>query len=190
MHYERWRRNGDPGPAGHLIHKNIGAACHGPDCDRAATRKGLCAAHYAMSRRGQDLRPLDLAYAATRNMTITERIEHYSAAPDARGCRIWQGALNGRGYPVLNCATEGRGNLAHRVAYMLASGTTLPSYQPVHHICGVAACVEPTHLKPVESWENSAEMLERNHYLRRIAMLEEALRTVSPDHELLCERAA
>jgi hypothetical protein len=69
--------------------------------------------------------------------------------------------------------TRGLGWLAHRVIYMLDTGDRLPSHVPIHHKCGVALCVELTHLQTTTWHENTAEMLERNYYLARIAELEE-----------------
>lgn len=57
--------------------------------------------------------------------------------------------------------------------------------QAAHHKCGNSACVNPEHLQPVTHAENSAEMLQRNAYLRRINELEGALRSISPAHPVL-----
>lgn len=164
-----------------------GKLCYGPECDRVATRKSLCGGHYAIYRRGEELRPLKLEYAVTRDMTIAERMEHYSSAPNQTGCVLWTGAKNSRNYPVIHGSGEMGTNLAHRVAYIIATGDNPEPHEPIHHKCGQSLCIEPSHLQKVESWENSAEMLERTFYKRRIAQLEDALRFLNPEHELLSQ---
>lgn len=57
--------------------------------------------------------------------------------------------------------------------------------QAAHHKCGNSACVNPDHLQAVTHAENSAEMLQRRAYVRRIEELEEALRAVAPSHPVL-----
>lgn len=181
-HYNQRQKGQDLRP---LQERYAGKPCEGPECDRVATRKGLCAAHYAIHRRGEPLRPLILDYAATRNMSLSERMEHYAGPRTESGCRLWQGATSARNYPVVNGADELGTNLAHRVAYILATGDAPASHEPIHHKCGESRCVEASHLQKVHSWENSAEMLERNHYKRRIAELEAALRELDPSHNAL-----
>lgn len=182
-HYARFRRTGSAGPAGNLIETNVGKICAGPDCSRAATRKGYCGAHYCIVvRRGEEARPLKMEYVPTRGMSLGERLEYYSSPPDERGCRLWTGGLTVRGYAVVN--DGGNTRLAHRRVYEIHNGTQLQSHEPVHHICSVNRCVAIEHLQKVESWENSAEMLERQWFEERIAELEAALGVIAPDHEL------
>lgn len=181
-HYNQWQKGQELRPLQELY---AGKLCAGPECERVATRRGLCASHYAIHRRGEALRPLMLDYAATRNMSLAERLEHYSGPRTKSGCRLWQGAKSARNYPVVNGSDELGTNLAHRVAYILATGDTPAPHEPIHHKCGQSLCVEAAHLQKVNSWENSAEMLERTHYKRRIADLEAALRELDPHNAAL-----
>ena len=185
MHYARLMSNGDTGPVGSLLASNQGTLCSGPECDREATRKGMCGAHYRQARRGDPLRPIRENFGATRGMTLDERLQYYTGDPNENGCRIWSGSINDRGYAVINTRGARKSALAHRVAHDLAKGEVTPAHLPIHHKCGVTACVEVTHLQVVEPWENSAEMHERRHYIRRIGELEEALFALDPNHPLL-----
>lgn len=55
MHYRRWRKTGTT-DEGRM--SNVGATCHGPDCQRDAVAKGLCAAHREQQKKGRDLAPI------------------------------------------------------------------------------------------------------------------------------------
>ena len=57
--------------------------------------------------------------------------------------------------------------------------------QAAHHICANTKCVNPEHLQPVTHRDNIAEMLARHSYLKRIAELEEAIKELAPNHEVL-----
>lgn len=118
-------------------------------------------------------------------MTLEQRFEYYAGAPNERGCREWTGGINENGYGTI-FIQKGRGNrLAHRVAVEIATGEPVSEGMPVHHTCANRRCVEASHLRVVEAWENTAEMMERQSYIKRIAKLEQALFSVSPDHPLL-----
>lgn len=73
--------------------------------------------------------------------------------------------------------------MAHRVMAQATYGDIKD--KPVHHKCGDRRCVNPAHLQVVRPIENVAEMLERNAYLRRIAELEQVLRSTHPHHPLV-----
>lgn len=180
-HYQRWRIAGTTGPVGDLYVSNNGKTCDGPDCYRKATRKGLCSTHYSMVRLGGPLRPVDETIGEVRRMSPEERMAHYTAPPNENGCRLWTGWLN-NGYGQVGVRGETR--LVHRLVLEM-SGVDVPPQMHVHHKCAVRACVEPTHLQVVHPWENSAEMWERNYYLRRIGELEAALGSLDSAHPLL-----
>jgi len=74
--------------------------------------------------------------------------------------------------------------MAHRVAYEIATGDKPERHEPIHHICGVSICVEPTHLQKISRHENTAEMLERTFYLKRIAALEAEVARLGGDPAL------
>lgn len=68
------------------------------------------------------------------------------------GCWLWQGAITSAGYGTT--AVEGRTRGAHRVAYEAFVGPIPPGLQ-IDHLCRVRHCVNPDHLEPVTSLENT-----------------------------------
>lgn len=100
---------------------------------------------------------------------------------DMNGCWLWQRKLN-NGYPVQNWGNKWF--QVHRLSLEAKHGKPLGS-QSAHHICAVAACVNPDHLQPVTHRDNVAEMLQRHSYLKRIDELEAALAQLAPTHPLL-----
>jgi hypothetical protein len=60
-------------------------------------------------------------------------------------CWLWTGALNNKGYGVLNMDKYGTTPFAHRIAWELANGP-IPDGLNVLHKCDVPHCVNPRHL--------------------------------------------
>ena len=102
------------------------------------------------------------------------------------GCWEWQGRLKG-GYAVINFGS--RSVQVHRASLEMRLGRGLGS-EAAHHMCANTKCVNPQHLQPISDRENVAEMHERSYYRNRIAELENALRSVAPNHEALTENLA
>lgn len=96
---------------------------------------------------------------------------------DNAGCWIWDGPLGNDGYP--------RSKRLYRNVVEAKHRQPLGKQAVVHHKCAVRACVNPDHLQPVTHIENTAEMLARQTYLKRIRDLESALAVAVPDHPLL-----
>jgi len=91
-------------------------------------------------------------------------------------------SLSVKGYGALS--VNGKQRIAHR----LTASLTKPEFtrhMQVHHACANRACCNPEHLRIVTAHENTAEMMERSYYLKRIAELEVALSSVDPQHPLL-----
>ena len=133
--------------------------------------------------------PLSAAFVAGNwSDVVALMLERTSRSGD---CCVWGGAAkrgsNGGGrYGYVHC--NGRRLLAHRLMAQAARGGADLGPMPVHHTCGNSLCVNPEHLQVVTPQENTAEMLERNAYLSRIADLEDALAKVAPNHALLRDR--
>lgn len=68
------------------------------------------------------------------------------------GCWLWVGCVNHHGYGSLN--RRGRTRLAHRYAYEALIGP-IPSGLQTDHRCRTRCCVNPAHLEPVTSAENT-----------------------------------
>lgn len=98
------------------------------------------------------------------------------------GCWEWQGFLEKSGYGNTRC--NGKTWYVHRLVASMAHEGYDESL-PVHHACANRRCCNPEHLHVVTPQENTAEMMERNYYIRRIAELENALLDLMPDHDLL-----
>lgn len=70
-----------------------------------------------------------------------------------KGCWEWEGLRNNRGYGLT--IDEGREWLAHRLIYTLVRGPIPSSLVLDHFQCGNKCCVNPAHLEPVTSAENT-----------------------------------
>ncbi|WP_422652982.1 zinc finger domain-containing protein [Brachybacterium sp.] len=68
------------------------STCTGPECDRPASARGLCATHYAQLRAGRDLAPI---------RRQSPRLERTVACPDCgarpgEGCWQWHVSVKSR----------------------------------------------------------------------------------------------
>ena len=72
--------------------------------------------------------------------------------PDPSGCWLWEAPNDGDGYGQMSIG--GKHVRVHRFAYELLVGPIPPGLQ-LDHLCRVRACVNPMHLEPVTSRENS-----------------------------------
>lgn len=67
-------------------------------------------------------------------------------------CWLWRGAVSKAGYGSLSVG--GRNVRVHRFAYELLVGP-IPAGLTLDHLCRVRHCVNPSHLEPVTSGENT-----------------------------------
>lgn len=71
------------------------------------------------------------------------------------GCWEWQGCKNPHGYALFGSGTRlGVTSLAHRISYEWAKGE-IPAGLTIDHLCRNRACVNPDHMEPVISGENT-----------------------------------
>lgn len=73
------------------------------------------------------------------------------------GCWLWTACLHRNGYGKFSMGRDGntsRTALAHRVAYTLEHGE-IPDGLTLDHLCGVVACVRPSHLQVVTGAVNN-----------------------------------
>lgn len=176
-HYRRARRRGDFG------------LCAAASCDRGRDRGDYCNTHYMRVLRGHAMEtPLkvistdglkdDIKYG--RNEPALEKIRNRCTITES-GCWEYPGRSH-KGYGALS--VDGKYRIAHR----LTASLTKPNFthhMQVHHACANRACCNPDHLRVVTAHENTAEMMERNYYLKRISELESALLSINPEHPLL-----
>lgn len=81
-------------------------------------------------------------------------------------CWLWTGSVNIAGYGQVRGDT-GKNERAHRVAYAMLIGN-IPTGLTLDHTCGVRKCVNPQHLEPVTTEENtSRHHRKRGQYCRR-----------------------
>ncbi len=86
-------------------------------------------------------------------MTLEQRFWAKVDRRDPDGCWEWAGAhAGGTGYAQIG--GNRRTLLAHRVAYEFCIGPIPPGLQ-VDHLCCNRGCVNPKHLEPVTSGENT-----------------------------------
>lgn len=72
--------------------------------------------------------------------------------PSLGPCWLWTAAADSNGYGTFKVGVKMVG--AHRVAYELLVGP-IPDGFHIDHLCRVRACVNPAHLEPVTSRENT-----------------------------------
>lgn len=102
---------------------------------------------------------------------------------DSSGCWNWKRNHSSRGYATYVMLLEDgrkKNYQVHRLVANIVYGEL--HGQSVHHKCANRGCVNPEHLQVVSAWENTAEMMKRNWYIKRIAELEKALYAVEPKH--------
>lgn len=74
------------------------------------------------------------------------------------GCWIWTGARSNTGYGIAeqpcSCGEASKPRPAHRVVYEALVGP-IPDGLQLDHLCRTRACVNPVHLDPVTTRENT-----------------------------------
>lgn len=114
---------------------------------------------FASDQAAQDfaasLPPATRGYRGSGPRPVAERIRNMSRT-DENGCWIWQGRPTNAGYGLMTLRTDGvaRSTSAHRVAYETFVGP-VPDGLVLDHLCRVRMCVNPAHLEPVTSRENT-----------------------------------
>jgi DNA-binding transcriptional regulator YiaG len=88
---------------------------------------------------------------------LAARIDKRAPA-NRRGCLVWQGAVNSRGYGCIGVG--GKSQLVHRVAYELFYGP-IPEGLTLDHSCFNTRCGNPLHLEAVTQAVNNERAVRR-----------------------------
>lgn len=119
-------------------------------CANPSKARGLCHTHWARWRKNGD--PSVVRYI--RDATLEQKFWFRVQKTDT--CWRWTGSLI-RGYGHIGIREDdGKWHLrrAHRVAYELLVGP-IPEGLTIDHLCNVKHCVNPAHLEPVTTQENT-----------------------------------
>lgn len=149
-----------------------------PSCGHRGIRHDAtyCSRDCARSAQLDRRSPIRRAVEDGSTDDVVEAIRQHVTVDGEHLCWMWNRSTK-EGYAVVRIGL--RTHLVHR----LVMGN--PPDAVVHHVCARPGCVNPDHLQRVTHRENTAEMLERNHYLGRIAALQAALAELDPSHPLL-----
>lgn len=132
-------------------------------------------------REPKDLRsPLRRAYEEHDHKGVIEALRNKATITES-GCWEWP-SLDSDRYPRANFGNKHYP--LHRLSLEAKYGKPLGS-QAAHHMCANTKCVNPEHLQPVTARDNTAEMIARQSYLKRIHELEDELRKIDPGNKLL-----
>lgn len=154
--------------------------CEVEGCDRLIFAKDWCKKHYDRYNTHGD--PTTKLPTGRKEGEFDNEAHFWSNVFKMDGddpCWLWGGHKSqrkdrkGPGYGRMQ--VNKKSVLVHRYSYAMANKDDLLPYEPVHHTCGNTLCVNPKHLQKTTSHANTAEMLERNWYIKRIAELEAQL---------------
>lgn len=75
-------------------------------------------------------------------------------------CWVWKASRNKCGYGIIK--HEGKMWLAHRIAFVLATGRFIPPKMNILHRCDNPPCINPGHLFLGTQADNIRDMLKKN----------------------------
>lgn len=78
-------------------------------------------------------------------------------------CWLWIGTKNKKGYGILS--VDGTPCLAHRYAWKLLHGYSIPDTLAGAHYCHTPACCNAAHIHPATTQENNAESYNAGRYV-------------------------
>lgn len=167
----------------HPIESRECAHCKGEFMGRANGSKYCsteCSGEYMRKLALDSRSPLRKAYEDGTAEQVLDALKK-AATITEDGCWEWKN-LDQQGYPRVRFGRKGVP--VHRMSLEAKHNAPLGS-QAAHHVCANTKCVNPEHLQPVTHRDNTAEMMARRAYIDRIAELEEVIKELAPDHEVL-----
>ncbi len=154
--YQRWRARR---PADWHEPPREKPGCLAGDCPRTARARGYCNRHYENLRRYGEPIP-------QRDRALEVRLREVGWTVTASGCWEWNGSRNDNGYGLFSASRLGYENTrAHRVVYECLV-EPVPDHLVLRHKCDNPPCVNPGHLIPGTSLDNSRDMVERERHWR------------------------
>lgn len=105
-------------------------------------------------------------------LTLAKFVAQIARETNDRGCWLWQGRDNGKGYGLISVGNHDW--LAHRYAY----GSFIGGHKPqltLDHVCRVRNCVRPDHMMPMTGARN-AELEHRDNTENLDVILADLLR--------------
>lgn len=93
-----------------------------------------------------------------RNVSLIDKLAHYSMPEPNSGCVLWLGGVNNIGYGTIRWA--GRETVAHRLSWESVNGP-IPNGLRACHKCDVRSCINPAHLFLGTQLDNVADMFAK-----------------------------
>jgi len=126
--------------------------CSIDGCDKRATKRGWCGAHWMRWRRHGD--PL----AGGTPSGAPEKWIQSAITSGTDDCLIWPFGTTGNGYPKVGGGKDTR--MVHRVVCEAVHGAPTGERGEAAHNCGTALCCNPRHLRWATRAENLADRIE------------------------------
>ena len=128
-------------------------------------------------------------HVAPKSYSLRERLEFHSMPEPNSGCWLWTAGVDRDGYGMI--WKDGKQKRAHRVSYEEYAGPISEGLQ-IDHLCRVPCCINPSHLEPVTSRENTlrgispAAKAARQTHCKRGHPLSGTNLLISPRKNRLC----
>jgi len=137
--------------------------CSIDGCDSPRRSRGWCRKHYLRWWRHGD--PLSLSHRPTASERFFSKVDQGRNVD----CWPWTGGSTIHGYGRFQAGEsreESRVELAHRQAWILATGLAIPDGLCVLHLCDNPPCCNPSHLVLGTQGANVFDMVNKGRHWR------------------------